>query len=626
MIYPPIITKAKREKTIMKYTITTSANNGTAIYENGKVSFLCQNDSTDISFSLRIDIAWWDRDTYVFMPACVYNGNRFKKSVSSYPPMYRKEECGIMPEPVISDVPALNPDGSGSIEVTSGDLSVPCMGVFSRKDSCAFFVFTEQECKGKNIGFCVQTGSVEIQFPAMRKNQYRMCNAHTPSQDSGISMKAGEQIYSQIIIKTFPCESISHFYQIFFENRRILLSDLPAKMRYDRELWNISEEHLNRDNYSGAYYAETSKKWQAGWVGGGMSSLPLLKFGNPISKSRAISTIDFLTSHMSAAGFFYGMIADGKISDDGFGHEHMKNTLLIRKNGDVLYFLFKHFDIISPKEAWIIAAKRCADAFVRLFERYGDFGQFIRIETGDMVFGGTASGASAISALVRAWLYFKDEKYLKTATLAGEKYYRDFVARGITYGGPGEALCAPDSESAYALTESMILLYEATSEEKWLPYAEDSLRLFSSWVMPYAYRFPQGCEFSRLQINTVGSVFANVQNKHSAPGICTASGDTIYKIYRYTKNKYYLELLKDIVSFIPQCVSTNERPIYSWDTVPKILESGFICERVNTSDWESKRRIGEVFNGSCWPETSLLLIFAELIWNEEIYAELLKGI
>lgn len=625
MIYTSIITEAKREKTIMKYNITTSANNGTAIYENGKISFLCQNDSTDISFSLRIDIPWWDTDAYVFMPACVYNGNRFKKSTASYPPMYRKEECGTMPEPVISDVPALNPDGSGSIEVTSGDLSVPCMGVFSRKDSYAVFVFTEQECKGKNIGFFVQTGSVEIQFPSMRKKQYRMCNANAPSHDSGISMKAGERTESQVIIQSYHCESISHFYQIFFENRRTLLSDPPTEMQYNRKLWDILEEHMNRDNYSGAYYAETSKKWQAGWVGGGMSSLPLLKFGNPISKSRAISTIDFLTSHMSAAGFFYGMITDGKISDDGFGHEHMKNALLIRKNGDALYFLFKHFDVISPQKEWIVAAKRCADAFVRLFERYGDFGQFIHIETGEMIFGGTASGASAIGALVRAGQYFKDEKYLQTAKLAGEKYYGDFVARGITYGGPGEALCAPDSESSYALVESMTLLYEATAEAKWLTYAEDSLRLFSSWVMPYAYRFPQDCEFSRLQINTVGSVFANVQNKHSAPGICTASGDAIYKIYRYTKNKHYLELLKDIVSFIPQCVSTNERPVYSWDTVPKILESGFICERVNTSDWESKRRIGEVFNGSCWPETSLLLTFAELIWNEEIYAELLKG-
>ena len=36
---------------------------------------------------------------------------------------------------------ALNPDGSGKIEVTSGDLSVPCFGVFFRRKQSAFFVF-----------------------------------------------------------------------------------------------------------------------------------------------------------------------------------------------------------------------------------------------------------------------------------------------------------------------------------------------------------------------------------------------------------------------------------------------------------------------------------------------------
>ena len=43
-----------------------------------------------------------------------------------------------------------------------------------------------------------------------------------------------------------------------------------------------------------------------------------------------------------------------------------------------------------------------------------------------------------------------------------------------------------------------------------------------------------------------------------------------------------------------------------------ILPPGFISERVNMSDWESKRCIGGVFNGSCWSETSNLLTLAEV--------------
>jgi uncharacterized protein YyaL (SSP411 family) len=239
-----------------------------------------------------------------------------------------------------------------------------------------------------------------------------------------------------------------------------------------------------------------------------------------------------------------------------------------------------------------------------------------------MLFGGTTSGASVISALTKAYKFFNNEKYLNIAADAGEKYYQRFVSRGLTYGGPGEALCAPDSESCYAMVEAMVLLYEATSEAKWLEYGVDSLHLLSSWVMPYSYKFPEGSEFARLKINTVGSVFANAQNKHSAPGICTASGDAIYKIYKYTGKVGYLDLLRDIVYFIPQCVSTKERPIYSWDDDPVALTEGYICERVNTSDWESARRVGAVFNASCWPETSLLLTYSEIIYDEEISAEL----
>ena len=73
---------------------------------------------------------------------------------------------------------------------------------------------------------------------------------------------------------------------------------------------------------------------------------------------------------------------------------------------------------------------------------------------------------------------------------------------------------------------------------------------------------------------------------------------------------------------MPQCVSTAKHPIYSWDDDPVALKPGYICERVNTSDWESERRVGAVFNASCWPETSLLLTYAELMSDETVLAEL----
>lgn len=602
----------------MKYNISLDSNNGDISYFGDSVKLVAKENCSDTRFSLSVSFPEWEEDAYVFLPACAYNGNRMKRRKTTYPPEYTPDECGVNPVPVLTEVPALNPDGSGRIEVTAGDLSVPCFGVLFKQKKIAFFVFTEQACKGKNIGFSVESGRVTVQFPVIRSKCYRICRTDEPSADSGIAAEEGEIIASKVVIKEFPCQDLPEFFQLFFQNRRCLLSDAPARTEYSQALWNTMETHMNRDNFSGEYYAEMSKMWQCGWVGGGMSSLPLLKYGDDISKERAIQTLDFMTSKVSPMGFFYSTIINGEIRGDGCGSPHMRNSTLTRKNGDALYFLFKHFEVITPKDAWVSAAKGCADAFARLYARYQDFGQFVNVQTGEMIFGGTTSGASAIGALVMAWRFFGDERYLSVAEDAGEKYYTNFVAQGLTYGGPGEALSAPDSESNYAMVESMVLLYEATKEEKWLRYAKDSLHLLSSWVMPYAYKFPEGCEFARLGINTVGSVFANVQNKHSAPGLCTASGDAIYKLYKYTGNKDYLALLRDIVSFMPQCVSTEERPIFSWDQPPKRLLPGCICERVNTSDWEGPEYIGGVFDVSCWCETSVLLTFMELIWNKEI--------
>ena len=608
----------------MNYSITLRSNNGVPVLEAGRVLLRAAEDGDDTRFSATFSFTDWKDDAYLLLPACAYDGNRMKKIPCRYPPTYRAEDCGVKPVPVIADVPALNPDGSGRIEVTTGDLSVPCVGVFYRHKRQALLVFTEQACGGKNIGFCVENGTFTVQFPAVRSLCYRMCRTNEPSRDTGLAVKAGEAISAALVIKEASCDSVTDFFRFFFENRRCLLSDMPADGRYTEALWHTLEAHMNRDNFSGEYYAETSHKWQCGWVGGGMSSLPLLRHGNEISRARAMQTLDFLTSHVAPSGFFHGIVEGGEIRDDGFGAPHLKGAVLTRKNGDALYFLLRHFDVISPKSTWIESARRCADALARLYERYDSFGQFIHVETGALLFGGTASGASAIGALALAHRYFGDARYLAVAEAAGESYYRDFVAKGLTYGGPGEALCAPDSESAYAMVESTVLLYEITGEEKWLDYAADCLHLFASWVMPYAYRFPADSEFSRLNINTVGSIFANVQNKHSAPGICTASGLAIYKLYKYTGRADYLVLLRDIVRFIPQCVSTEEHPIHSWDREPRMLPPGWICERVNTSDWEGEDCVGGVFYGSCWCETSLLLTYAELVLPEDIRREILE--
>jgi hypothetical protein len=570
-------------------------------------------------------------DNYVFIPACCYAGNQFRTLKYGYPPMFRPGDADVEMQNTITDVPRLEPDGSGKIEVTTGDAATPCVGVFSKKLKRGILVFTVQQIDGQNIGLAYEKGSITLSWPAKREKIYRM----TRTFENPVPWKdLPAEIPYKII--DFCCSSLAEFFRTFFENRKIMGMDSsrPDVMPHERQAVIQVEKFnaMNWDEKLGIYMVGTDRTrfqvWQPGWTGGTLSGYALMRLGGKTEAEREMKTLYFLFSTQGKSGFFEGVIdADGISYGDAFSVEGEDNWHLIRKSADVLYFLFKHFDLmkernISIPEGFITGAKKTADAFVRLHEKYGQFGHFVDIESGDIIAGGSVSAGIAPAGLARAYTYFGDKKYLVTAEESAERYYREFLSKGFTSGGPGEILQGVDSESAFGLLESFVILYETTHDGKWLDYACECAHYCSSWVVSYNYRFPEGSEFARHGMKTVGSVFANIQNKHSAPGICTLSGDSLLKLWRITKDRLYLELIRDIALTIGQYMSTSEDPIYDWDSnendkkcpdSPHILPEGFINERVNMSDWEDDRCIGGVFNGSCWSETSNLLTLAEVI-------------
>jgi hypothetical protein len=244
-----------------------------------------------------------------------------------------------------------------------------------------------------------------------------------------------------------------------------------------------------------------------------------------------------------------------------------------------------------------------ADAFVALWKKYGQLGQFVDSRNGEITVGGSTSGAIVPAALALAADYFQQPEYLQVAEAIAEKYYTDYVQKGLTTGGPGDALQNPDSESSYAMLESFALLYEATGKKEWLYRAEAMAKQFATWVMAYDYTFPANTLLGKLKVQTNGAVFANTQNKHGAPGICTHSGIALWRLYRATGQKAYLHLLRDIAAAMPQFLSHPGRPIDK-------MKEGWMSERVSTTDW--LEGIGELMYGSTWSETALMLSFAEL--------------
>ncbi len=586
-----------------------------------------------ISVTSGLKIDEWKLENYVLFPAAAYDGNRFPWLEMEYPPIMTKEYFyKPLKQPYITDVPKLSDTGDSDMEFVAGDLSMPAMGIYFKDLEKGVIITTSQKTEfgenGLNMRERNDVAFLEVAVPCVKNQfQYEMCNStRKESEYSGISLKANQCIKAEYKVRIIDIKSIQELFDTFFDiryeewGREERKNELPFS-----EAWKIYENTLNQYlwNSTGYYRCQRGSEpieeqydWVTGWCGGAMNTLSVLAEGNDQSRGRAIKTLDYLVDFVQAeSGFFHGMARNQIFYGDNFNCKKDKNFVLARGNADALYFLLKQTEYfrlkgIPQKDNWISGAKRCADAFCRLWQNHGEFRQFIDIEEEKPIVCGTSSAVMAIGALALAYSVFKEEKYIDAAKESAEYYYDNYLKKGLTYGGPGEALQVPDSESAYAFVESYVILYEITKDKKFLKYAQDAVAQFASWVMPYNFDFPKECEFGRLGIHTVGSVFANIQNKHSAPAIATMSGDSLLKLYRYTNDEKYIELLADISHNMMQYYSRNDKPIHSWDD--KTLPEGYMCERVNTSDWEGKKSIGGVFLGICWCTNCGGLVYAEL--------------
>ena len=104
-----------------------------------------------------------------------------------------------------------------------------------------------------------------------------------------------------------------------------------------------------------------------------------------------------------------------------------------------------------------------------------------------------------------------------------------------------------------------------------------------------------------------GAVWASIQNKHAAPGICTASGDYLFKLFRATGNSLYADLIRDIQHAHAEAVNVPPHHITTGNL------AGSSMERIQPSDAEGKGSIGNYINTrNSWTETNGMLMGLEL--------------
>jgi hypothetical protein len=588
---------------------------------------LIEGSSPATSVELIADFSGWNPASYVFVPCMVYDGNRFEIVDVPYSPFWPDASHYAVDKPIsITNQTHLNKDGSAAlIETDTWGVATPCLG-WRSPEGRGFLLFTPNHNELGAMGLTItedgpsEKASFVVESPRRRSKIPNIMGFR--EGDPLHDWKACEKVTVTVRFRFFEAPRLQDLFDRYaegrkdFGNRRIVKA-LPFSEaeRMVREKVNA----LNWDEELGYYRHGISRLntkpydwWQLGWVSGGLTTLPMIAQGDPVQKARALRNLAFMFTGSPVENGLWKAHHDGtKFNNEDPRPPRPGYLVSVRRLSDGLYFGLKQILMLEARgeevpAAWKTSARNLADALVGIFRRQGQVGQYLDIRTTEIGIGGSTAGGVLPAALVLASKTFGEASYLKAAEDLGRQLVRDCVETGLTTGGPCDMLTAPDSESCFALLVSLVDLFEATGDRFWAKAASDLTRQFSTWVTSYDFAYPPESHLGKVDVPSNGSVWANIQNKHAAPGICNFSGESLFRLWRDTGDELALDLIRDIAGNITSYVSREGHQIGT-------MNSGMMCERVNISDWEGQEGVGgNIFGSTIWVETALMLTVAEV--------------
>ncbi|HXP60525.1 MAG TPA: hypothetical protein VN829_08545 [Dongiaceae bacterium] len=587
---------------------------------------LADGAASSAGVAAAFDFAEWSTNNYVLVPGVVYRGNRFPTLGSGYMPPFPREMFFNPKLPLtLSDNPRLScePGQASKIELLTGNAATPAMCFYSPSCRRGFILLTDQKSRLGNHGLFIEENAARdratfvVSAPGVRELAAGF-GGFRPSGDAGADWTAGDELTLKFRVCCFPAGGIPVLLEKFMEARKALTG--PNQPRQLVPMSKLREVIVPRFKArwttppAGGYYApENSPDFQLGWVSGFMQT-PLLAIDDAAERERMCRQLDFVVGKLQGeSGYFYGGItAEGKLRGDRLVDGRL--LALTRKNADTLLMFFKQLEILKAtghgemiKPAWERSYRGLALAFVNAWKKAGEFGQYLDPATGEIAVFNTTGGALAPGGLAQAATYFDEPEMLRVAKASAEFYFkRDVAGLGLTSGHVGDTGQDPDSESAYGFLESLMALYWATGERAWVEKARTEANLGATWTLSYDYEFPPQSQIGRLGGHMAGAVFANTQNKHAAPGICTASGDYLFKLYRATGEVRYAELIRDIQHAQVEATEMPGHPTCG-------AGAGASMERIQPTDAEGKGAIDNfVQTQNAWTELNGLMMTMEL--------------
>jgi hypothetical protein len=593
--------------------VTLAGRAGRQTSRDGKLALTAtplagRPDALDVVSALRVgspfvtqhlvalDFRAWSRSNYVVLPGACYAGNRFQsRRVAAYPPLLtERADIGPHVPPIVPDIPHLSvSDGPSSLTVDASDLATPAVGIFVPASRLGIIVMTDVETDAGATTLAVQeaadrTRASVVVATRTSARPWKQVGRPPPRRPPARAAAPGTQLASRVHV--FECADIPALHERLFALRKdvtgrtALVNELPFSAAFAQHEQRAGARWVEKPGFL-AVGDRTSaySTWQTGWCGGLVTTLPLLAAGGKLSRERAAATVAFaLDGGQALSGFFHG-VCDGKTwTEDGFAaplpapaaaadggarppaapvYRHARRWHLVRRTAEALTFLVKQIALVERRpdlraggksERWAEAARLSADALVKLWDRNKQLGQFVDIDSGELIVGGSTSAGLAPAGLALAAAQLKEPRYLQTAKAIGEHYYERFVRLGLTCGGPGDVLQAPDSESAAALLDSFMTLFETTRDRVWIDRARAAAHLLASWVIAYDRPTAPATGCFDPDVRATGAVFWSAAGGRGSPGYVLSSGDALLRLYRATGDVALLELLRDTVHNLAQ--------------------------------------------------------------------------
>jgi N-acylglucosamine 2-epimerase (GlcNAc 2-epimerase) len=563
-----------------------------------------------------------DWRSYVIAPGAIYNGNRYLASPQAYAPYLLTE--GVSPDGpiVIGDIPRLTSDRGYRADLAANALSIPAVAFHDENKNLGVLVGIDVYGKWGVTGVSIitlpgQLPSVEVCLPVRRKLRFQQTAEWVPTNERGIDLKPGMAFTTRIHVQAKTEARITDLVTRIAKFGFSLRGTEPRRpnlgLAKSAKLIEAKLNAYNWDETNGYYTSTMDNAWklQTGWVGGGVTFYAMAMSDDSLSRQRAIRMMDVICRDaLTRSGYFHGLHKDGRWQSFGAKRPGCRAFSLIRRPLECTRDVLKVMNLLrqrgeSVDPAWERAARLNLDAIVRTADRFGHLGYTVDFDTGDVLWGDSACGAFGLETLVLGAAWFKEPRYLATAGKLAEYYVKHFVHHGITMGGVGDALMAADSESNYALLAGLMALYDATKEPRYLVNARETADLLCTWVLYYDARLPANSPLGKLGLQPRGAVFANTQNQHGTPGMCTTSGIALLQLYEATGEERYLRTLEDIAQCAPQMVVQKGQG-WIWGKLP----IGCVSERLMTMD--GLRPTGYTDQISTWAEIALLHMAREL--------------